>query len=422
MPKGILLFMLLIVSVVSRPQTSIADADRREQAARMLSAAKKSKHSARIITAQGNSKENLFVIDPIFGEENQRLEFLKSQDYKELANDGFVAVVMKDGENNYWLSRVCVDHFSPLEQLLKNGAEIKVTGPPLGFSLLVTCDGLQVDQVVPENAGAKAGLRNGDYLLSLNSQSIKTRPGLIDLLNREKTADSVAFSVRRGGQILLIKVNLADASNFKPTSLWQDAYSRRNYQLGITISQFRALPYPDQREWPSAYPVCTDEARSQTFPFLAELNISSEWRSTGVVQCTFFYNDSTMNRPERAALMLGNLGSFTTFFFISENGRQEPRLFLIRSGAPSDSYVDLLNTFTMAFGKPSKITREEYQTKAGSVFPNEIATWENTASSMQLERFGQTIEVLQLTHLLKPLAAVFDKKLAEGQAEKAKKL
>lgn len=111
----------------------------------------------------------------------------------------------------------------------------------------------------------------------------------------------------------------------QPSSPWQDAYSRRNYRLGITISQFRVLPYPDQKEWPNAYPVCTDEARGQAFPFLEQLYISSDWKSAGVVQCTFFYNDKTMNRPEVAALMLGDLGSLTNFFFISEDGHKEPR-------------------------------------------------------------------------------------------------
>lgn len=207
----------------------------------------------------------------------------------------------------------------------------------------------------------------------------------------------------------------------QPSSPWQDAYSRRNYRLGITISQFRVLPYPDQKEWPNAYPVCTDEARGQAFPFLEQLYISSDWKSAGVVQCTFFYNDKTMNRPEVAALMLGDLGSLTNFFFISEDGHKEPRLFLVKSGGPSSIYGDLLSTFVVAFGKPA-ITREQCQTKAGSTFPNEIATWENNSSSIELRQFGRTVEVLQVTHLLKPLAAVFDKKLAEGQAEKAKKL
>lgn len=208
--------------------------------------------------------------------------------------------------------------------------------------------------------------------------------------------------------------------NFKPGSPWQDAYSRRNYQLGITISQFRTLPYPDQKEWPNAYVVCTDEARSQTFPF--HLYISSDLKGAGVVQCTFFYNHGTSNVPESAALMLGNLGSVTTFYFISENGQQEPRLFLVKSVGPSDFYGDLLDTFAVAFGKPSAITHEQYQTKAGSIFPNEIATWENTLSSIELKRFGETTEVLQITCLLKPLAVVLDKKIAEGQAMKAKKL
>jgi hypothetical protein len=429
MHKVILLLMSIFLFIASLTQisasltqTSITDAQRREQAARALSAAKKSKGSFRIITAQGNSKENLFVIDPAFGNETKRLEFLKTQDYKGLANDGFIAVVMKDGEDNYWLSRVCIDHFGSLEQLLRNGAEVKQSGPALGFSLLVTCNGLQIDKVVPESAAARADIRNGDYVLSLNGQTINTRPELADLLNREKAADNVILAVRRNGHILPIRVNLVEASNFKPSSPWQDAYSRRNYQLGITISQFRTLPYPDQKEWPNAYPVCTDDPRSQTYPYLADLYISSDWKSAGVVQCTFFYNDATMNRPLRAALMLGDLGSLTTFYFISEDGREEPRLFLIKSGGPSDSYESMLSTFVVAFGKPSKITQEQYQTKAGSVFPNEIATWENASSTMQLGHFGETTEVLQITHLLKPLMAVFDKKLAEGTARKAKKL
>src|SRR6185437_15681771 len=135
MHKVILLLMSIFLSITSLAQTSITDSQRREQAAQALSAAKKPKGSFRIITAQGNSKENLFIIDPAFGSETKRLEFLKTQDYKGLANDGFIAVVMKDGEDNYWLSRVCTDHFGPLEQLLKNGADVKQSGPALGFSL-----------------------------------------------------------------------------------------------------------------------------------------------------------------------------------------------------------------------------------------------------------------------------------------------
>jgi hypothetical protein len=229
----------------------------------------------------------------------------------------------------------------------------------------------------------------------------------------------------RQGILLLMLVVMPNISvsqtAAQPSSPWQDAYSRRNYQLGITISQFRVLSYPDQKEWPNAYPVCTDEARSQTFPFMEQLHISSDWKNAGVVQCTFFYNDKKINRPEIAALMLGDLGSLTNFFFISEDGHQEPRLFLVKSGGPSGTYMDLLNTFVVAFGKPA-ITKEQYQTKSGAAFPNEIATWENNSSSIELRRFGRTTEVLQVTHLLKPLAAVFDKKLAEGQAEKAKRL
>lgn len=417
-------FVFLLLCAIfhgSLAQAPHADADHREQTARTLSA-KKSKRNARIITAQGSSKENLFVIDPAFKDDSQRLEFLASQDFKALASDGFVAVIMKDGENNFWGSKVCPDHFSPMEQRIKNGVEVRPTGPSLGFSIATTCDGMLLDKIVPESVAAKAGLRPGDYLISLNAQRVNTRTEVIDFLNREKGIEAIDLGIRRNGQILSLKINSADAANFKPSSPWPDAYSRRNYQLGITILQFRALPYPDQDQWPNSYPICSDDPRGKIPPFRLDLMISDDWKNAGVVQCTFFYESTAINQPLNAALMLGSLSSPTSFYFIAQEGQQEPRLFLIKSSAPSDSYGDLLKTFASAFGKPSNVVQENFQTKSGSIFPNEIATWENNNSSIQLSHFGQTTEVLQVTHSLKPLLAILEKRLAEGQAVKAKKL
>jgi hypothetical protein len=329
---------------------------------------------------------------------------------------------MKDGANNYWLSKVCSDHFGPLEQILKDGAELKHSGrPSLGFSLLLTCDGLQVFNVVSESAAANAEIRNGDYLLSLNGQRINTRPELAELLTQEK-AKSATLAIRRAGKILSVEINLTDVPILKPTSPWSDAYSRRNYQLGITISQFRTLAYPDQKEWPNAYAVCTDEAKSHTFPFLGELLLSDDWKKAGVVQCSFFYDSNVTNRPESAALMLGDIASVTKFFFISENEQQEPRLFLVQSGGPTENFEDLVGSFTVALAKPPEIKLEPFQTKAGGAFQNVKAIWGNASCSMELRRFGETTQILQVTHVLKPLAAVFEKKLAEGQSIKAKKL
>jgi hypothetical protein len=421
MHRKLLLLLSLAISIGSLAQQPFADADHREHAAQVL-AAKKPKRSVRIITAQGSSKENLFVIDPAFKDVSQRLDFLASQEVKALADEGFVAVVMKDSENNYWGSKVCPDHFSPMEQLLKNGVEIKPSGPSLGFSLSLSCNGLQLDKIVLESAAAKANLRSGDYLISINAQKVNTRTEVVDFLNREKGTETIELGIQRDGQILSFKIRSADAMNFKPSSPWPDAYSRRNYQLGITISQFRTLPYPDQDQWPNSYPICSDDPRGHTVPFLLDLIISDDWKNAGIIQCTFFYNSSAINQPLRAALMLGDISSLTSFYFISQEGQQEPRLFLIKSAGPSDSYGDLLKTFVAAFGKPSNITKEQFQTKTGSVFPNEIAVWENNNSSIQLSHFGQTTEVLQVTHSLKPLVAVFEKRLAEGQAMKAKKL
>jgi hypothetical protein len=201
MHRKFLLLLPLAISIGSLAQVPLTDADHREQTARVLSATKP-KRNTRIITAQGTSKENLFVIDPAFNDIGQRLDFLASQEFKALANDRFVAVVMEDGENNYWGAKVCPDHFSPMEQLLKNGAEIRPSGPSMGFSLSLRCDGLQLDMIVPESAAAKASLRNGDYLVSLNARKVNTRTEVVDFLNREKGTDTIEMGMRRDGQML----------------------------------------------------------------------------------------------------------------------------------------------------------------------------------------------------------------------------
>jgi hypothetical protein len=308
-----------------------------------------------------------------------------------------------------------------MELLMKNGVVVSDPGHLLGFSLLVTCDGLQINGILPDSAAAKTGIRNGDYLISLNGQPISKRSDIEKILRLEQSANDVILSVRRGDQTLPIKVSIVEI--FQPSSPWPDAFSRRNYKLGITISQFRSIPFPDwgdQQGWPNAYPVCTDEARSKTLDF-SELYLSDEQKDAGVVECKFFWDSDSMGRRE-AALKMGSLYSTTTLFFISEDGQKEPRLFWIKSIGPSDSYQDLTDTFAVAYGKPTKIMQMPVQTKSGSTFTNEISTWDNLYSSIEIARYGETTNLLQVTYLLKPLAEVFDKKLAEERAKKAKTL
>jgi hypothetical protein len=151
--------------------------------------------------------------------------------------------------------------------------------------------------------------------------------------------------------------------------------------------------------------------------------LSNDWKAAGVVKCGFFYDsDHLFKSTDSAGLVLGDLNSLTSFFFISEDGQQEPRLFLIKSGGPSDSFEPLIRAFTTALGKPAKTSKEPIQTQMGSTFENVTVTWENKSSVVEVQQFVETTQVLEVRHILKPLMGIFQKKLADGQAAKAKKL
>jgi hypothetical protein len=244
---------------------------------------------------------------------------------------------------------------------------------------------------------------------------INNRQELREWLNRS-SRESLVLTVLRAGQPISATVNLAEAASVRPTSPWPSAFSRRNYQLGITLSQFRSLPYPDE---PPALPVCTDEVRASSF-LLAGLLLSDDWKRAGVVMCGFFRASGLFGVSAR--LTLGNVDADTHCYFIRNGDDAEPRLFLVKSSGPTVAFEGLTQSFTVAVGKAPQLTTAQVQTKAGAMFQNDIATWENDVSFIRLERYGGTTELFSLTHALKPLMTIFDKKLAAVAAADAKKL
>jgi len=112
----------------------------------------------------------------------------------------------------------------------------------------------------------------------------------------------------------------------QPSSPWQDAYSRRKlparYNDFLSSACFRTRTRRNGRTHILSAPTRRAAKPSRSWNSCTYRVIG---RALGVVQCTFFYNDKTMNRPEVAALMLGDLGFSDKFFFISEDGHQGSR-------------------------------------------------------------------------------------------------
>ena len=205
-------------------------------------------------------------------------------------------------------------------------------------------------------------------------------------------------------------------------SSWPDAFARRSYKLGMTLADFRATPYPDTKDWPTAYAVCSDEPRAASYPYQSDVSVSKDWREAGVIACTFFFESGPNKMVYSAGLILGDIPSQTKFYFIRATQDSEPRLFYITSGGPTAKYPDLLATFTQALGKPSSVKSDVVQNRLGATFKNDVATWSNTSSKVIVTRYGDTIYVLQVEHVLTPLWKVLESGLDTGRADKAKKL
>ncbi|WP_161963328.1 hypothetical protein [Xanthomonas campestris] len=206
------------------------------------------------------------------------------------------------------------------------------------------------------------------------------------------------------------------------TDSWSDAYSRRSYKLGMTLSEFRSTPYPDTKDWPSAYSVCSDEPRAASYPYQSDLSVSKDWRDAGVVSCMFFFESGSAKMVYSAGVILGDIPSHTKFHFIRQKPEDEPRLFYITSSGPTANYDDLVATFTQALGKPSSVKSGDVQNRLGASFKNDITTWSNTSSKVVISRYGDTIRLLQVEHILTPLWKSLESGLSSGRADKAKNL
>lgn len=207
----------------------------------------------------------------------------------------------------------------------------------------------------------------------------------------------------------------------KTEKIEDQAYSRRDYRLGITLSEFKAIPYPDQQHWPNAYPVCSDEARANDSPFW-DADPPARFKKAGVVGCLFFYNDKAGGRPWGAGLGLDDLRPITRFLFIKADADSEPRLFWIVTEGPAAEYDRVMATFTTAYGKPSSQTNDAVQNRMGAVFQNTTIRWDNSVSYIEAHRYADSIQRFQINHGYKPLMKVFNQRIDQVNAEAAKKL
>jgi len=81
-------------------------------------------------------------------------------------------------------------------------------GPFMGIGLAAAAGGIQVLRVVPGGPADKAGIKEGDLIISIDGEPVKTRDRLIEILKKHKPGDVIELEVLRRDEKMKIKLEL----------------------------------------------------------------------------------------------------------------------------------------------------------------------------------------------------------------------
>lgn len=206
---------------------------------------------------------------------------------------------------------------------------------------------------------------------------------------------------------------------------WPTAFKRRCFQLGITMSQFKAIRHPDHKEWPGAFPVFSYEDRVCSFDFDAA-ELYGTWGDVGVIKAHYFHEETPIGmlatHISAVGLMLGRVASDTNFYFYPDTDGGEPILFRIESNGPSDDFAYVAGLYLEAMGEPAAVHTESVQNRMGAMFTNEIVEYINDVSAVRISRFGENLDVFEVEYTLLPVMGRLSDRLQSTKRDEARKL
>lgn len=173
---------------------------------------------------------------------------------------------------------------------------------------------------------------------------------------------------------------------------WKDAFSRRSYQLGMRISEFKSTPYPDQKEWPKAYPVCSNEPAqlAKLSPLEAPDLSNFSFENIGAIKCLFFYPGSMGTTA--AGLMLGDVSPFyNEFLFLKPADSSEPVLFLINAQFPVNRFTSVFEKLQSYYGDPTSKSTVDLTTGVGIQLKGQVISFVNSSSQIIVSQYSSDI-------------------------------
>jgi len=205
------------------------------------------------------------------------------------------------------------------------------------------------------------------------------------------------------------------------TKDWKDAFARRNYHLGMTLTAFRAEKFPDQKYSPGAFPVCSNEQIAGSYQYYNSW-ISGGLKQAGIVKCHYYYMDAFLKREESAELLAADWGTLTDFYFIKPEGADNYFLYLIVSTSKQPIYNELFQAYLASMKTAPIVEKRVVQNRLGALLENIITSWENEVSVLRLEKYYSDLDTLGIILTLKPLDKIVGERLKGVTQDRANRL
>ena len=210
-----------------------------------------------------------------------------------------------------------------------------------------------------------------------------------------------------------------------------DAFDFRAAKLGMSLSDFKQLPFPDAQSYTSRTGnapaiICTGHPGLDSIEIL--LRSRGIEQSLGVVKCLWAiqgelkFNRTTYYAPAPINVA-GTPSQQILYYFVKRPEDPESRLFRISiSGMDTDHFERVAQGLKERFGPPAQLREETVQNRMGAKFSNTIMWWRNAYSSIYLIERSGTIDKMALTYRHDTLVEYVEKEKVKTEGKPSDKL
>jgi hypothetical protein len=213
---------------------------------------------------------------------------------------------------------------------------------------------------VSVRSAVTAVTRHRDKRCGGRSETLKSKcvtvagatPGGLSPAESDDVSGDWVASMRLGTALFVLLLAWADSAGAaQPRSR---ILNLRGIPLGMTMAQFRSMPFPDHDSFPAARPFCSNDPGVSKYE---SLQVEATMLQAGIVKCGYFSPEKSPDTGEEklVAAQLDVFGEAVTplFLFYQTDGSDDFRMAQITFGMPNQNASALIGLFQRAYGAPT---------------------------------------------------------------------